>query len=79
MRHNIERVEVFIACLFAERKSQTAAYCLHSQNITLCGIQRDNGEQIVDIPAFLQLIYVQNNLHRVSVAFYGEQKTDVFI
>ena len=77
MSHDIQRIKIFVSRLFAKGQAQAASNGLHGEDVALRCVQRDNREQVVHIPAFLQLIDVQNNLNRVRRTLYREQKTDI--
>ena len=79
MSHDIQRIKIFVSRLFAKGQAQAASNGLHGEDIALRCVQRDNREQVVHIPAFLQLVDVQSNLDGIFRVFDGEKKPDVLL
>ena len=79
VRHNIKRVQILVAGLFTEWQTQPASDGLHGKDIAFCGVQRDDGEQVVHIPAFLELVDMQHDFYRVRHALDGEKQADVLL
>ena len=79
MCNNIKRIEILISCLLAKRQTKASSYGLHSQNIALGSIQRNDGKEVVYIPTFLQLIYMQDYLNRIRGTLNGKQESDILL
>ena len=79
MSHDIQRIKIFVSRLFAKGQAQAASNGLHGEDVALRCVQRDNREQVVHIPAFLQLVDVQNNLDGIFRVLDGEKKPDVLL
>ena len=79
MGDDVQRINIFIAGNKAEGQAQASADGLHGEDVALRRIQGNDGEQVVDVPAFLQFVDVQHNFNRVLRLLDGEQQAHVLL